>query len=110
MATTTALTVRCENCGKLNRVPTAGKGKPRCGNRKAYLPWTVSAGDEDFTEVAERFSVQAVPTLMVLHRGEAIARQSGAAPVDVLRRWVNEAVTRIPAARLPAKSGPGGVS
>jgi thioredoxin 2 len=56
-------------------------------------------------KLAQRFSVQAVPTLMVLHRGEVIARQPGAAPVDVLRRWVNEAVTRI-----PAESGPGGGS
>ena len=156
MATTTALTVRCENCGKLNRVPATGQGRPRCGNCKAYLPWIVSAGDEDFTEVAERasvpvlvdlwapgcgpcrmvspvleqlakekagelklvkvdidrapklaqrFSVQAVPTLMVLYRGEVIARQPGAAPMDVLRRWVNEAITRI-----PAESEPGGGS
>ncbi|MGH4025790.1 MAG: hypothetical protein ACRDRV_14535 [Pseudonocardiaceae bacterium] len=36
-------------------------------------------------------------TLMVLYRGEVIARQPGAAPVDALRRWVNEAITRIPA-------------
>ncbi|MGH3922725.1 MAG: hypothetical protein ACRDTT_07645 [Pseudonocardiaceae bacterium] len=57
MATTTVLTVRCENCGKLNRVPAAAEGKPRCGNCKAYLPWIVAAGDDDFTEVAERTSV-----------------------------------------------------
>lgn len=140
-------TVRCENCGKRNRVPAAAGGVPRCGNCKVYLPWIVDAGDDDFTEVAERasvpvlvdlwapwcapcrmvspaleqlareqagrlklvkvdidraprlaqrFSVQAVPTLMVLHRGEVIARQPGAAPVDVLRRWVADALSRIP--------------
>jgi thioredoxin 2 len=157
MATTTAaLTVRCENCGKLNRVPAAAAGRPRCGNCKAYLPWVVSVGDDDFTEVAEqasvpvlvdlwapwcgpcrmvspaleqlaremacqlklvkvdidgapklaqRFTVQAVPTLMVLYGGEVIARQPGAAPVDRLRRWVQDAITRI-----PADSEPGGKS
>ena len=154
MATTTALTVRCEDCGKLNRVPAAGEGRPRCGNCKAYLPWIVDAGDEDFAEVAERasvpvlvdpwapwcgpcrmvspaleqlareqagrlklvkvdidrapklaqrFSVQAVPTLMVLYRGEVLARQPGAAPVDVLRRWVADALGRV-----PSESRPGG--
>jgi thioredoxin 2 len=131
----------------VNRVPAAARGKPRCGNCKAYLPWIVDAGDEDFAEIAEqatipvlvdlwaawcgpcrmvspaleqlatekagqlklvkvdiertpkiaqRFVVQAVPTLMVLSRGEVIARQAGAAPVEALRRWLNDAIARIP--------------
>lgn len=148
MATTTATrTVKCENCGRMNRVPSAAQGKPRCGNCKAFLPWIADAGDEDFAEIAEhapvpvlvdlwaawcgpcrmvspaleqlakekagqlklvkvdidrapklaqRFSVQAVPTLMVLHRGVVIARQPGAAPVNVLRRWLDDAIARIP--------------
>ena len=153
MATTTALTLRCPNCGKLNRIQAAGEGKPRCGNCKSYLPWIVDAGDEDFAERAEwasipvlvdlwapwcgpcrmvspaleqlarekagqlklvkvnidqapglvrRFSVQAVPTLIVLYRGEVIARQPGAAQVDVLRRWIQDAVAGIPS---PSESG-----
>jgi len=148
MATTTATrTIKCENCGRLNRVPAAAQGRPRCGNCKAFLPWIVDAGDEDFAEIAEqatvpvlldlwaawcgpcrmvspaleqlarekagqlklvkvdierapklaqRFSVQAVPTLMVLYRGEVIARQPGAAPLDVLRSWLDDAIARIP--------------
>ena len=47
-------------------------------------------------QLAQRFSVQAVPTLMVLNRGEVIARQPGAAPVDALRRWLDGAIARIP--------------
>jgi thioredoxin 2 len=47
-------------------------------------------------KLAQRFSVQAVPTLMVLHRGVVIARQPGAAPVNVLRRWLDDAIARIP--------------
>ena len=137
----------CENCGRMNRVPAAAQGKPRCGNCKTFLPWIVDAGDENFTEIAEqatvpvlvdlwatwcgpcrmvspaleqlakekagqlklvkvdvdrapklaqRFSVQAVPTLMVLYRGKVIARQAGAAPVDALRRWLDDAIARIP--------------
>jgi thioredoxin 2 len=131
----------------MNRVPAAAQGKPRCGNCKAFLPWIVDAGDEDFAEIAERatvpvlvdlwaawcgpcrmvspaleqlakekagqlklvkvdierapklaqrFSVQAVPTLMVLYQGQVIARQPGAAPLDALRRWLDDAIARIP--------------
>jgi thioredoxin 2 len=148
MATTTATrTVTCENCGRMNRVPVAARGMPRCGNCKAFVPWIVDAGDEDFAEIveqatvpvlvdlwaawcgpcrmvspaleqlagekagqlklvkvdieraprlAQRFAVQAVPTLMVLYRGEVIARQPGAAPVDALRSWLDDAITGIP--------------
>jgi thioredoxin 2 len=148
MATTAATQmVTCENCGRVNRVPAAARGRPRCGNCKAFLPWIADAGDEDFAQIAEqatvpvlvdlwaawcgpcrmvspaleqlarekagelklvkvdierapklaqRFSVQAVPTLMVLYRGEVIARQPGAAPLDVLRGWLNDAIARIP--------------
>jgi thioredoxin 2 len=49
--------VRCENCGRRNRVPAAATGIPRCGNCHQPLPWIVDAGDEDFTEIAERASV-----------------------------------------------------
>lgn len=148
MATTVATrTVKCENCGRMNRVPASAQGRPRCGNCKAFLPWIADAGDEDFAEIAEnatvpvlvdlwaswcgpcrmvspaleqlarekagqvklvkvdidrapklaqRFSVQAVPTLMVLNRGEVIARQPGAAPLNMLRSWLDDAIARIP--------------
>ena len=155
MATTTPTrTVKCSNCGRLNRVPAAAQGKPRCGHCKAFLPWIADATDDDFAEIAEqatipvlvdlwaawcgpcrmvspaleqlanekagqlklvkvdidrapklaqRFSVQAVPTLMVMSRGEVIARQPGAAPVSALRRWVDGAI-----ARISSDSRPGG--
>ncbi|MDT7595166.1 MAG: thioredoxin 2 [Pseudonocardiales bacterium] len=148
MATTMATRmVKCENCGRMNRVPASAQGRPRCGICKAFLPWIADAGDEDFAEIAEnatvpvlvdlwaswcgpcrmvspaleqlarekagqvklvkvdierapklaqRFSVQAVPTLMVLNRGEVIARQPGAAPLDVLRSWLDGAIAGIP--------------
>lgn len=144
MATTTATrTVKCENCGRMNRVPAAARGKPRCGNCKAFLPWIADAADADFAEIAEqatvpvlvdlwatwcgpcravspalerlaaacagrvklvkvdvdaaprlarRFGVQAVPTLLVLDRGEVVARQAGAAPEPALRAWLEGAL------------------
>jgi thioredoxin 2 len=39
--------------------------------------------------LSQRFEVQAVPTLMVVRDGKVVARQAGAAPADVLRRWVD---------------------
>ncbi|UDY37657.1 thioredoxin [Dermatobacter hominis] len=43
---------------------------------------------------ARRFAVQSVPTLIVLHRGEVVDRQAGAAPEHVLRPWLDEAIRR----------------
>ncbi|WP_314411495.1 thioredoxin [Streptomyces sp. DSM 40484] len=42
--------------------------------------------------LSQRFEVQAVPTLLVLDRGRTLARQAGAAPAQVLRRWVEQAL------------------
>ncbi|MCL7495039.1 thioredoxin [Streptomyces sp. MCA2] len=143
MATSRSKTVVCESCGRKNRVPAAGDGRPKCGNCGTPLPWIVDAGDDDFAEIAEkaaslvlvdlwatwcgpcrmvspaleqvarelagkiklvkvdvdqaprlsqRFQVQAVPTLLLLDKGEVIARQAGAAPANVLRQWVEETI------------------
>jgi thioredoxin 2 len=141
--TTPSQVVTCPRCGKRNRVPAVAGGVPRCGNCHQHLPWIVDAGDDDFTEVAERspvpavvdmwatwcgpcrmvspaleqlaterageiklvkvdvdaaprlaqrFEVQAVPTLMVLRDGEVIARQPGAVPLPALRNWLDAAL------------------
>ncbi|MEW2505972.1 MULTISPECIES: thioredoxin [unclassified Amycolatopsis] len=49
--------------------------------------------------LAQRFDVKAVPTLMVLRGGEVVARQAGAAPVNVLREWLDQAIARPESAR-----------
>jgi thioredoxin 2 len=41
-------------------------------------------------KLAERFSVQAVPTLMLLRDGQVKARRAGAVPAGALRAWVDE--------------------
>jgi thioredoxin 2 len=45
-------------------------------------------------KLSERFAVQAVPTLMVVRGGNVIARQPGAAPAGVLRKWVEDALEK----------------
>ena len=55
--------VRCPNRGRRNRVPAAASGVPRYGNCHKPLPWIVNAGDDTFTEVAERTSVPVVVDL-----------------------------------------------
>jgi thioredoxin 2 len=47
-------TIRCDQCGKTNRVPVAADGKPRCGNCKAPLPWLVDADDDSFAALVDR--------------------------------------------------------
>lgn len=42
--------------------------------------------------LSQRFDVQAIPTLMVIVNGKVAARQAGAAPANVLRSWLDNAV------------------
>lgn len=46
-------------------------------------------------KLAERFAVQVVPTLLVLNHGEPVTRQAGAAPMQVLRTWVEQALDKV---------------
>ncbi|MEV0702224.1 thioredoxin [Saccharopolyspora sp. NPDC050389] len=41
---------------------------------------------------SQRFTVQAVPTLLLLDRGRVIARQAGALPAPALREWVEQGI------------------
>ncbi|MFZ1175268.1 MAG: thioredoxin [Mycobacterium sp.] len=141
--TDNARIVACPHCGRKNRVPGAGAGKPRCAQCHQWLPWIVDARDDTFAQIAEnssipvvvdlwatwcgpcrmvspaleqlaqeragqlklvkvdvdvapglsqRFAVRAVPTLLLLRKGEVLGRQSGAAPIAALRAWVDDAL------------------
>lgn len=46
-------------------------------------------------QTAQRFTVQAVPTLMVLHHGRVISRQAGAAPAPALQGWLESALSAV---------------
>jgi thioredoxin 2 len=49
--------------------------------------------------VSERFTVRAVPTLLLMHHGQVLARQSGAAPVAALRNWLDKSLAEHKEAR-----------
>ena len=80
-------------CGPCRMVSSALE---QLASGKAGQLKLVKVDIERAPKLAQRFSVQAVPTLMVMNRGEVIARQPGAAPIDALRRWVDGAMARIP--------------
>jgi thioredoxin 2 len=43
--------------------------------------------------ISQQFTVQAVPTLLLLDHGQVLARQAGAAPVAALRNWLDQALS-----------------
>ena len=43
-------------------------------------------------QIAQRFAVQAVPTLLVLDHGRVVSRQAGAAPAPALQSWLEDAL------------------
>ena len=47
--------------------------------------------------LGQRFSVSAIPTLLVMSRGQQTARRAGAAPEHELRGWVEQALAGITA-------------
>ena len=52
----------------------------------------VKVNVDESPKIQQRFGVQAIPTLMVLRRGQVAARRAGAAPAADLRKWVEAAI------------------
>ena len=50
----------------------------------------VKVNVDESPRLAERFSVQGIPTLLLLQAGEVVARQTGAAPEPALRSWLEQ--------------------
>jgi thioredoxin 2 len=55
----------------------------------------VKVNVDESPTTANRFGVQGIPTLLVLDRGTAVARQTGAAPEAALRQWLDQALGRL---------------
>jgi thioredoxin 2 len=52
----------------------------------------VKVNVDEAPKLQQRFTVQAIPTLLVLRQGQVVARQAGAAPAPALRTWIEAAV------------------
>lgn len=52
----------------------------------------VKVNVDESPTLAERFGVRGIPTLLLLRRGEVVARQTGAPPEPTLRAWVDQAL------------------
>jgi thioredoxin 2 len=78
---------------------------PWCGPCKAMAPqFETAAGHleptvrlakintEDEQALAGRFGIQAIPTMILFHRGKEVARQSGAMNAAGIESWVQQAL------------------
>jgi thioredoxin 2 len=76
-------------CGPCRMVSPALEqlARERAGNLKL-----VKVDVDSAPTVSQRFSVRAVPTLLLIDHGQLLARRSGAAPVAALRDWVDQAM------------------
>jgi thioredoxin 2 len=61
---------------------------------------------EDAPQLIQRFEVQGLPTLLVMHGGRPLARKSGAARARDLRNWVEEALTSVADVPTSDRSAP----
>jgi thioredoxin 2 len=59
----------------------------------------VKVNVDEAPRTAERFGVRGVPTLLVLDRGQPLARQVGALPGNQLERWIEGALAQRTAGR-----------
>ena len=76
-------------CGPCRRVSPALE---QLATERAGVIKLVKVDVDRAPALSRRFQIQAVPTLLVLRGGEVAARQAGAAPVAVLRRWLDDAL------------------
>jgi thioredoxin 2 len=52
----------------------------------------VKVNVDEAPRLQQRFGVQSIPTLLLLRKGEVIARQVGAVPEPAIKNWVNQAL------------------
>ena len=79
-------------CGPCRMVTPALENIARDHAGRAKL---VKVNVDESPQVAQRFEVQGIPTLIVLHKGQVISRQTGAAPEQVLRAWLDGALANL---------------
>ena len=80
---------------------------PWCGPCKAMAPQFERAAarlepavrlakvnTDEQQELAHRFGIQGIPTMILFHHGKEIARQSGAMDAGTIERWTRDALSR----------------
>ena len=111
---TSALLIVCPHCDSINCVPRERlRQRGKCGfcHRAALrslarsLPGAmapifeqaaaelepdvrlIKVDSDAAPELLQRFSIQSIPTLMIVHRGREVARKSGVMPLPQLLAW-----------------------
>ena len=46
-------------------------------------------------QIAGRFGIRSIPTLVLVHRGREVARQSGAMPPEAIVKWAEQALASV---------------
>lgn len=49
---------------------------------------------ERYQEIAARYRIQSIPTMIMIRKGREIARTSGAMPAEAIVQWVEQALAR----------------
>lgn len=78
---------------------------PWCGPCRQFAPVFESAArqmepairlgkvnTEEQTQLAQRFAIRSIPTLMIFRQGKEVARMSGALPPEQFRQWVAQSL------------------
>jgi thioredoxin 2 len=73
-------------CGPCRMVSPALESLARQYAGKVKL---VKVNVDESPATSQRFNVQGIPTLLLVRKGEVLARQTGAAPEPVLRSWLD---------------------
>jgi len=74
-------------CGPCRMVSPALESLARQYAGKVKL---VKVNVDESPAISQRFSVQGIPTLLLVRKGEVVARQTGAAPEPTLRSWLDQ--------------------
>jgi len=85
-------------CGPCRMVSPALESLARSHAGQVKL---VKVNVDESPRTAGRHDVQGIPALIVLHRGEVVSRQTGAAPEHVLRTWLDDALTKSTSSDAP---------
>jgi len=78
-------------CGPCRMVSPALE---RLGHSYAGRVKLVKINVDGSPKTASRFEVQGIPTLLLIQRGQPVARQVGAAPETALKTWLDDALSK----------------